>query len=212
MEEMQKFLSALCYEEPVFQLFYFLAISTGMRRGELCALRWSDVIVTGSYEGYIIVQHSRSTVSGEGVQEGTTKNGRTRTVSMNEEMFSLLRGFCYCKMRLRDENDIPFPEYIFTKDDGTPIHPDTFSKHLKALFAEIGLPKTYHLHTLRHFFVSTLLHEGMDKNTVADLAGHGDTSFLERTYCHPQMQRKQDAAKRMAECLIPTQSAAQMVS
>ena len=70
----------------------------------------------------------------------------------------------------------------------------------------------YHLHTLRHFFVSTLLHEGVDKNTVADLAGHGDTSFLERTYCHPQMQRKQDAAKRMAECLIPTRSAAPLVS
>lgn len=82
---------------------------------------------------------------------------------MNEEMFSLLRGFCYRKMRLRDEHGIPFPEYIFTKDDGTPIHPDTFSKQLKALFAEIGLPKTYHLHTLRHFFVSTLLHEGVDK-------------------------------------------------
>ena len=198
MEEMQKFLSALCYEEPVFQLFYFLAINTGMRRGELCALRWSDVIVTGN----IIVQHSRSTVSGEGVQEGKTKNGRTRTVSMNEEMFSLLHGFCHRKMRLRDEKGIPFPEYIFTKDDGTPIHPDTFSKHLKALFAEIGLPKTYHLHTLRHFFVSTLLHEGVDKNTVADLAGHGDTSFLERTYCHPQMQLKQDAAKRMSNSLF----------
>ena len=212
MEEMQKLLSALCYEEPVFQLFYFLAINTGMRRGELCALRWSDVIVTGSYEGYIIVQHSRSTVSGEGVQEGKTKNGRARTVSMSEDLFSLLRGFCYRKMMIRDEKGIPFPEHIFTKDDGTPIHPDTFSKHLKALFAELGFPKSYHLHTLRHFFVSTLLHEGVDKNTVADLAGHGDTSFLERTYCHPQMQRKQEAAKRMAECLIPTQSAAQMVS
>ena len=67
---------------------------------------------------------------------------------------------------------------------------------------EIGLPKTYHLHTLRHFFVSTLLHEGVDKNTVADLAGHGDTSFLERTYCHPQMQLKQDAAKRMSNSLF----------
>ena len=212
MEEMQKFLSALCYEEPVFQLFYFLAINTGMRRGELCALRWSDVIVTGSYEGYIIVQHSRSTVSGEGVQEGKTKNGRTRTVSMNEEMFSLLRGFCYRKMRLRDEKGIPLPEYIFTKDDGTPIHPDTFSKHLKALFAEIGLPKTYHLHTLRHFFVSTLLHEGVDKNTVADLAGHGDTSFLERTYCHPQMQLKQEAAKRMSNSLFAAPNPELLVS
>ena len=43
MEEMQKFLSALCYEEPVFQLFYFLAINTGMRRGECCALQWRDI-------------------------------------------------------------------------------------------------------------------------------------------------------------------------
>ena len=131
---------------------------------------------------------------------------------MNEEMFSLLRGFCYRKMRLRGENGIPFPEYIFTKDDGTPIHPDTFSKHLKALFAELGFPKSYHLHTLRHFFVSTLLHEGVDKNTVVDLAGHGDTSFLERTYCHPQMQRKQDAAKRMAECLFKTGNTDLLVS
>ena len=77
--------------------------------------------------------------------------------------------FCYRKMRLRDEKGIPFPEYIFTKDDGTLIHPYTFSKHLKVLFVEIGLPKTYHMHTHRHFFISTLLHEGVDKNTVADL-------------------------------------------
>ena len=47
-----------------------------------------------------------------------------------------------------------------------------------------------------------LLHEGVDKNTVADLAGHGDTSFLERTYCHPQMQLKQEAAKRMSNSLF----------
>ena len=118
-----------------------------------------------------------------------------------------LRFTCYyCKMRLQDETGIPFPEYIFTKDDGTPIHPDTFSKHPKALFAEIGLPKTYHLHTLRHFFVSTLLHEGVDKNTVAALAGHGDTLFLERTYCHPQMQLKQEDAKRMSNRLFAVNS------
>ena len=54
--------------------------------------------MTGDYEGYRIVRHSRSTISGAGVQEGKTKNGRTRTVSMNEDLFSLLRGFCYRNM------------------------------------------------------------------------------------------------------------------
>ena len=131
---------------------------------------------------------------------------------MSEDLFSLLRGFCYRKMMLREEKGIPFPEHIFTKDDGTLIHPDTFSKHLKALFAELGFPKSYHLHTLRHFFVSTLLHEGVDKNTVADLAGHGDTSFLERTYCHPQMQLKQEAAKRMSNSLFAAPNPELLVS
>ena len=70
----------------------------------------------------------------------------------------------------------------------------------------------YHLHTLRHFFVSTLLHEGVDKNTVADLAGHGDTSFLERTYCHPQMQLKQEAAKRMSNSLFAAPNPKLLVS
>lgn len=45
--------------------------------------------------------------------------------------------------------------------------------------------------------LDSLLHHGIDKQTVAELAGHGDTSFLERTYCHPQMALKQQAAQVM---------------
>ena len=87
--------------------------------------------------------------------------------------------------------------YLFTNKHGQLIHPDTFSKRLRRIYDENGFPKEYHLHTLRHYFVSTLLHNGVDKQTVADLAGHGDTSFLERTYCHPQMELKRNAAKVM---------------
>lgn len=47
-----------------------------------------------------------------------------------------------------------------------------------------------------------MLHSGVDKQTVADLAGHGDTSFLERTYCHPQMELKNEAAVQMATNLF----------
>ncbi len=60
----------------------------------------------------------------------------------------------------------------------------------------------FHLHTLRHYFVSNLLHCGVDKQTVADLAGHGDTSFLERTYCHPQMKLKKQATDLMQDALL----------
>ena len=45
------------------------------------------------------------------------------------------------------------------------------------------------------------------KQTVAELAGHGDIGFLERTYCHPQMERKQTAARLMLSDLLPNASA-----
>lgn len=47
-----------------------------------------------------------------------------------------------------------------------------------------------------------MLHNGVDKQTVAELAGHGDTGFLERTYCHPQLQLKRQAAKIHAQTVF----------
>ena len=46
-----------------------------------------------------------------------------------------------------------FSDYIFTNDSGEPIHPDTFTKHLRRLYDEHGFPKEFHLHTLRHPYV-----------------------------------------------------------
>ena len=49
--------------------------------------------------------------------------------------------------------------------------------------------------------MTSLLHSGVDKQTVAELVGHADTGFLERTYCHPQDVAKQQAAKLMQDLL-----------
>lgn len=95
--------------------------------------------------------------------------------------------------------------YLFANKKGQPIHPDTFTKRLRRLYDDYGFPKEYHLHTLRHYFVTSLLHRGVDRQTVAELAGHGDTGFLERTYCHPQLELKEKAAQTMLNelCNVP---------
>jgi site-specific recombinase XerD len=113
-----------------------------------------------------------------------------------------MSAYCYHKHREAERNRHPFSEYLFTDEHGRLIHPDTFTKHLRKFYDRHGFSKEYHLHTLRHLYVTTLLHGGVDKQTVADLAGHGDTSFLERTYCHPQMERKLEAA-RVISGIIP---------
>ncbi len=197
-EEAAEFLNIIADIEDPYKTFYALAIYTGCRRGELCALKWSDFIVDG-YEGILTVSRSRSMVPGKGIMEGSTKNGKSRTIYMSEDMISLVRSYCYQKQAEALKGGFPFSDYLFTNEHGELMHPDTFTKYLRRLYDENGFPREYHLHTLRHYFVSTMLHNGVDKQTVAELAGHGDTSFLERTYCHPQMQLKQRAANQFTQ-------------
>lgn len=184
----------LLLDEPEhFKIFYVLAIYTGCRRGELCALKWSDIILQDGITK-MCVSRSRSSLPGCGVMEGKTKNGKARTVILDGEITSILKSYCFFKNRQAVENGVELSAYLFTDHNGKLLHPDTFTKRLRKLYDRNGFPKEFHLHTLRHYFVSTMLHSGVDKQTVADLAGHGDTSFLERTYCHPQTILKQKAA------------------
>lgn len=202
VEEAQHLLQALAREPRHFRVFYLLAMATGCRRGELCALRWSDFCASGN--GFILtVSRSRSIVAGKGVVEGSTKNGHSRQIILSPALRGVLLSYRWRLAQEAARHGKKLSPYLFVNSDGTLIHPDTFTKRLRKIYAANGFPAEYHLHTLRHFFVSTLLHSGIDKQTVAELAGHGDTGFLERTYCHPEMSRKQEAAASMLTSLRP---------
>ena len=164
-------------------------------------MKWQDIVMNGD-ESVLTVSRSRSSVPGRGVVEGTTKNGQTRMIYLSEDMTSILHSYCYMKMCEARENGFEMSDYVFTNERGELMHPDSFSRHLRRLYDENGFPREFHLHTLRHYFVSTMLHSGVDKQTVAELAGHGDTGFLERTYCHPQMQLKRQAAERYTQTMF----------
>ena len=181
--------------EPIlYRAYYTLAITTGLRRGELCALQWRDI--TGACE--LTVRRSRSCASGQ-IVESDTKNHRERIVTIPLGIWELL-------MALRQQqvlhSGVPDREQpIFTDPDGHVPHPDTFTRHLRKLYKKCGLPEEYHLHTLRHFYATYLLQEGTSKQVAASLLGHADTAFLERTYCHPQDVAKQQAANLMQDLL-----------
>ena len=201
-EQAQELILALLDEPYHYKLFYVLAMYTGCRRGKLCALRWKDFVLVEKYRSVLTVSRSRTVVAGQGVVEGPTKNGRSRSMTISYYVVSTLWSLYDFQKRIARENHRKVSPYLFANAQGGPIHPDTFTKHLRKLFQELGFPSSFHLHTLRHYFVSAMLHEGVDKQTVAELAGHGDTSFLERTYCHPQMTLKEQAAEKMDQLLL----------
>ena len=200
--EVEKLLDTLAKEPRHYRLFYLLSMYTGCRRGELCALQWSDF--TGTQNGLLLtVSRSRSSVPGKGIVEGSTKNGKSREVYLSSDLRGILLAYKRRKQMEADKQRRRLSPYLFTDEQGQLIHPDTFTKRLRKIYAAIGFPREYHLHTLRHYFVTSLLHCGVDKQTVADLVGHADTGFLERTYCHPQQAQKEQAADSMLTMLRP---------
>ena len=200
-EDANRFLNALLDEPQEYKIFYVLALYTGCRRGELCALRWHDFIMTDKYRCVLTVSRSRSNVPGLGVQEGPTKNGRSRTIVIEEDITSLLQGYYCYKTAQAEKIGREVSPYLFADEYGNFIHPDTFTKHLRKIFRENDFPESFHLHTLRHYVISSLLHHGVDKQTVAELAGHADISFLERTYTHAFNDKKKAASAVLQESL-----------
>ena len=192
--DIRKLMQAIRDEPILYRAYYTLAITTGLRRGELCALQWRDI--TGACER--TVRRSRSCASGQ-IVESDTKSHRERIVTIPLGIWELL-------MALRQQqvlhSGVPDREQpIFTDPDGHAPHPDTFTRHLRKLYKQCGLSEDYHLHTLRHFYATYLLQEGTSKQVAASLLGHADTAFLERTYCHPQDVAKRQAANLMQDLL-----------
>ena len=195
--EIQKLLDVLAKEPRHYRMFYLLFMCTGCRRGELCALKWEDFKFSrGSL--LLTISRSRSVVPGKGVVDG-----RSREIVLSSDLRGLFMSYRRRKQMEALQAHRELSPYLFTEEHGQLIHPDTFTKRLRKIYESIGFPKEYHLHTLRHYYVTSLLHSGVDKQTVADLVGHADTGFLERTYCHPQQEQKVQAAGAMRSMLRP---------
>ena len=199
--EMRKLLQCILQEPLLYRVFYLTAIATGMRRGELCALRWNDLHGGGA----VVVQRSRSSVLGQGIVESSTKNHRARTVVIPDLVHDYM-GELFLE-QAREGRIIRPDDYIFSTAEG-PAHPDSFTRRLRRLYQKNDFPAEYHLHTLRHFFATYLLQNNTSKQVAADLLGHADTNFLERTYCHPQLESKQQAASVLAEWIQPAEDEA----
>ena len=173
--------------------FYHLAAYTGARRGELLNLRWHDVDLAS---GEVQINGSTAVVGGARI-EGTTKSGRSRTVSIDEGTAQVLREH---RARQAGERLTAGPQwtgsdqYMFTTVWGSPVHPDTVSSLMTDLINTYNaavrtdgagelLPHA-RLHDLRHFHATTLLLAGVPVHVVAARLGHADPSITLRVYAH----------------------------
>jgi integrase len=160
-----------------------LGLSTGMRRGEMLALRWRDVSLDGAE---LTVQQSlEQTKEGLRFKPPETKHAR-RTISLPAFAVAALRAhkIAQAQERLslglgRDDDDA----LVFRRPDGTPMRPDMVSSEWRKMVVSAKLPKVS-LHALRHTHASQLIASGMDVLTISRRLGHGAPSITLDVYSH----------------------------
>jgi integrase len=172
-----------------------VAVTTGIRRGELLGLRWSDLDLKA---GKLTVNQAMQRTRGElEFKQPKTKTSR-RTITLPAVTVEALQA--HYKAQLEDRMKLGLGRdprgLVFTRGDGLPLDPDSLSKSFERLIAKAKVtPIT--LHGLRHTHISHLLMDGVHVKVVSERAGHANVNITLNTYAAyiPNMQA--DAALRI---------------
>ena len=181
-QQLDTFMKAIRDDASWFDFFY-TELTTGLRRGEICGLRWDD------FDEKIGVLHVRRTLHTEDgrLVAGATKTGcGTRDIVLPDGTAEVLR-----KRKAGSYSEWIFPN--LTKPE-LPISPGAAYRRLKEILKRANLPDI-RFHDLRHTFSTHALSSGVDARTLAGILGHTNASFTLDTYTHVTG----DMQKRAAE-------------
>jgi integrase len=191
--------------------FFHVAAYTGARRGELLNLRWADVDLDAKK---ITITGSTAVIGGERVN-GTTKGGRARVVSIDDETAAVLRqrkaDQAAEQLHVGDSWRGTKDGYVFTTGWGEPIYPDTVTSLMTKLIGAHNEPDQgprrkdqlphARLHDLRHLHATTMLLSGVPVHVVAARLGHADPAITLRVYAHVIRSAEAAAADIFAQAV-----------
>lgn len=162
-----------------FMAAVLLCMYTGLRLGELCALRWTDIDFNGNA---LTVNRTVQRIAVPGymtktilLENNPKSESSRRTIPLTSELLGILS-------RLKGERP-----YVFGGEK--PLDPRTMQYRFKGILKEAGIDgRTFH--TLRHTFATNCVENGMDVKTLSELLGHSDVKITLNRYVHPTMDSK----------------------
>ena len=173
-----------------------LSLYTGMRLGEVCALKWSDI----DWEKKTIMvrrtaQRTAMFENGAGKRTvlliGTPKSKRShRILPIPDFLFVMLQKACHAASNT--------DAYVFGKV-GHAAEPRTIQRHFQRKMQALGFAQV-HFHTLRHSFATRLMELGIDIQTISALLGHQSAKTTLDFYGHSLSERQIYAASLLASC------------
>ncbi|SEH74282.1 Phage integrase family protein [Halobacillus karajensis] len=179
-------------------MLYYLAIYTGMRRGEILGLQWSDI----DFENHVIsITKSLYYISGQGItQQHPKTDSGTRTIALSESVITALSQYqkekkaqlCHAGMELTSSC------YVISDYGSSPINPQTVHKFFLYDINQCEVPRI-RFHNLRHTHATIMLQLGEHAKIVSERLGHADVQTTLNLYSHVTPNMQKDSAIRFDE-------------
>lgn len=193
--DQKKFMEHLRNNFTFKNLGIFICLSTGMRIGEICGLRWCDV---DTVEGVIKVRHTLQRIY---IIEGETRHtellldtpktaNSVRDIPMSSELLKMLKSL----------NKVVNENYYVISNDIKPIEPRTYRNYYKKLCKQLDISELK-FHGLRHSFATRCIESKADYKTVSVLLGHSNISTTLNLYVHPNKEQKKKTIDKMLRSL-----------
>lgn len=187
-------------DEPLqFQVLIQLAIMSGCRAGELCALKFSDF----DYETCkMTVERSAYKITGQPIAIKPPKDYEVRTITLNPHCIELVKLLQAEKRREAQRLGTYWKggEWLFTQADGEIMHPHTPTAKFRKFLAKHNLPHKK-FHALRHSSATLLLYGGANIKTVQQRLGHADIVTTNK-YLHAVQEADEQAANILQDMFI----------
>lgn len=200
-EEVKEILARLVGEDAKYYVLYSLAITSGLRKGELLGLEWGHI---DWEKKELTVKQTSMYRHGVGIYKDVPKTKKSmRTLSLSETEIKLLKHLKEVQKKVKEDVGDLWVEHnrLFTQWNGMPMHPNTPNNMLKKFLEKYGFP-TKSFHSLRHTNITILLANNIDFKTVISRAGHSDGIMTINRYAHALKSKDVSASNLLEQKLF----------
>lgn len=183
VKEQKQLEEYLYHEMDLYKFGVLIALYTGVRIGELCALQWDDVL-----DDCIVITKTLHRIQDNDhtiieVTEPKTPSSE-RTIPIPGFLQSIIEGFRQSE------------GYVLINRNGKPVEPRLMQLTFKRIVEDCGLSKT-NFHALRHTFSTRCIEAGFDVKSLSEILGHADVKTTLNKYVHSSFALKQENMKRL---------------